>query len=628
MEYTRLLFKRLAIILVLFTTCRVLFYLFNRDLFSGGSFTDFLWILFVGLRFDISAIIYLNILFILLHIIPNPWRGQPIYQGIVKVLFYISASFSLLFSVADIGYFRYSLKRTTYDVFSIAGDFLELLSKYLIDFWYLVLILVGMLVVVEVLYRRIKLEVVQKRSNYFLQSLYFLLIFLLLGIMARGGLQYIPISPITSVKYVPVSLSPLVTNTPFVFLYSLEHRGIEELTYYDQEELATIYSIYHKNSYPDTVVTLDKNSEKPNIVLIILESMSKEYSGYMNTNKGYTPFLDSLMQNGLLCTNGYANGKHSNEGLVAITASIPALMTEPFINSVYQDNNILGIGTILKEYGYRTGFFHGGNNGTFGFDYFSKSAGFDEYYGKEEYNNDSDDDGYWGIYDEPFFQYFADEINTFEEPFCVSFFSLTSHHPYSLPEKYEGKLDKGEIDIHESIGYTDHALRKFFATASQMDWFDNTLFIITADHTGPSESDAYKTKVGVYSVPILFYKPNSIPKGEIDFVVQHTDLMPSLLDYLKYNEPYTGFGSSIFSTSKPKLSFSYLNNLYQIIDNEYALLFDGREAVAMYAYKTDKLLKNDLLKDDPQSSERLVKQCKAIIQQYNSTLINNQLLPK
>ena len=151
--------------------------------------------------------------------------------------------------------------------------------------------------------------------------------------------------------------------------------------------------------------------QKKNVVIIILESFSKEYVGYYNNGSGYTTFLDSIIPHSLVMENGYANGIKSIEALPAITSSVPTLMNEPFITSSYATNSYYSIASLLKKEGYSTSFFHGGTRGTMGFYQFSKKAGFDKYFGLEEYGKEKDNDGVWGIYDGPFFKYFSDYLN-------------------------------------------------------------------------------------------------------------------------------------------------------------------------------------------------------------------------
>jgi phosphoglycerol transferase MdoB-like AlkP superfamily enzyme len=173
--------------------------------------------------------------------------------------------------------------------------------------------------------------------------------------------------------------------------------------------------------------------------------------------------------------NSFANGKRSIEGIPAIIAGIPSLLSDPFITSAYSGNNVTSFASLLKKKGYHTVFYHGGTNGTMGFDNFSRLAGFDHYFGRTEYNNDKDFDGTWGIYDEPFLQRTISELNKVNSPFAATIFTLSSHHPYKIPEKYIGKFPEGTLPIHAAVRYADFALEKFFNAASSAPWFKDYL---------------------------------------------------------------------------------------------------------------------------------------------------------
>ena len=226
------------------------------------------------------------------------------------------------------------------------------------------------------------------------------------------------------------------------------------------------------------------------------------------TYKGYTPFLDSLISVSKTFTVSIADGHKSIEAMPSVLASIPSLET-PYIISPYANNTIQGLAELLGNKGYYTAFFHGAPNGSMGFDSFSKMAGFQDYYGKDQYPNPEDFDGVWGIWDEPFFKFFEHKLDNFKRPFFVSIFSVSSHHPFKVPEKYEGKFKKGPVPILQTIGYTDMALREFFNAASKEPWFDSTLFVLTADHTNELVHEVYQNDFGN-----LFGSHNFISAGQ------------------------------------------------------------------------------------------------------------------
>jgi len=260
-----------------------------------------------------------------------------------------------------------------------------------------------------------------------------------------------------------------------------------------------------------------------------------------------------------------------------------------------------------------------------GFDNYSLIAGFDSYYGMDEYGDNKDFDGKWGIFDEEFLQFTARKINTFKSPFIVATFTLSAHHPYTIPEKYKGKFVEGNLEIQKCIEYADYSLKRFFETVSKSTWYKNTVFVITADHTSEAYYPYYKRNAGMFSIPIIFFDPNLTIHGISDQIIQQIDIMPSLLDMLNYNKEYLAFGTSVFDSTAVRFSINYLNNNYQLIMDHYLLQFDGIESLALFNIKNDSLLQNNLVNSQDSKKRELEKFTKAFIQQYNNRMIENKL---
>lgn len=622
------LLKHLAILLLVYEIYRLLFYCFNYSYFSDLSLWKLSSILIFGLRFDLSVIILSNFLFILLYLLPFAFREKKGYRIILKWLFLIVNSIAMLANCVDLAYFQFTLKRTNATVFhffggEIGNDLGRLLPLFLVEYWYVFAIWIIFTFLIYYLYSKTEknIQLIWTKKKYGLETLS-LIGFIAFSIIAyRGGFQLKPISPVSAGEYAPVKYVPLVVNTPFTILKTLDVEAIIPSTSWeikDEAELKKLYNPIHNAK--------SGGLKKLNVVLIALESFSKEYIGALNRKSmGYTPFLDSLISESLTFNNAFSNGKTSIEGIPAIVSSIPTWMNEPFITSPYGSNQMNSLANLLKQQGYYTAFFHGGTNGTMGFDAFANLAGYDDYFGRSEYNNEKDYDGSWGIWDEEFLQYTANTINKKQQPFLATVFTLTSHHPYPVPDKYKNQFKEGALPIEKSISYSDYALKKFFESAQKMPWFNNTLFVLSADHTGISSDPFYTNNVGNYSIPIIYYMPNSQLKGSDSTITQQIDIMPSVLDYLNYPSPYFAFGTSVFDTSRQHFALIFRSDLFQLIENNYLLQFDGDKATDLYHFTSDSLLKDNLIDKEPAISTRMENKTKAIIQTYQQSLINNKM---
>lgn len=284
--------------------------------------------------------------------------------------------------------------------------------------------------------------------------------------------------------------------------------------------------------------------------------------------------------------------------------------------------------SLLKQKGYYSAFFHGAPNGSMGFQAYAKAAGFDDYFGKDEYDNDADYDGYWAIWDEEFFQFYAKKMGEFKQPFVTSIFSASSHHPFSVPERYNGRFPKGDMPIHQCIGYSDYALRRFFQAMSKYQWYENTLFVFSADHTNQVSHKEYTTDVGTFSIPIFFYQPGSKMKGLERSLTQQIDVLPSVLGYLNYDKSYFAFGNDVITQrDTDRYVVNYSNQIYQIFQGDLMLQFDGERVKSVYDYRNDRMLKHDL-KDRMPQQKRMEDLLKANIQQYMVRMVNNDLTVK
>lgn len=367
----------------------------------------------------------------------------------------------------------------------------------------------------------------------FIQYLLLCLIVLALSVVGiRGGLQKKPLNFVHAQVFANPILNNLILNSSFTVFKSLKKTRLPREVFFsspkDMEK-------YLNGSVQRTSLMLEaRPAHKMNIVILILESFALEYMGEINHQQGFTPFMDELAKKSLFFTNAFANGRRSIEGIGAIYTGIPALMNVPFISSEFSSNYFVGLGTVLGQAGYHTSFFHGADYGSTYVDTFMKNAGVTHYFGKNDYPDPQDFDGARGVFDEPFLKFFAKKLSTFREPFFSGLFTLSSHPPYTIPEEYRSQFRPGPIKISASISYTDLALRKFFAAAEKLPWFQNTLFVITADHTQLNYLPEYNNVLGTYRVPLIFYSPGiQWPAGtDTKQPAQHIDIFPSVLDIL------------------------------------------------------------------------------------------------
>ena len=630
------LLSRLLAVMALFMICRILFYEFNKVFFPGISFEHGLHLLSGGIKFDIVAVLYTNFLYIFLMIVPFAFKYRKGYQKFLNYLFITTNSIALLSNCMDFIYYRFTIKRTTWTIlkeFSNQDNMGRLFAGFILRYWYIVIIwilLVAAVVYITKIFRTGSRTQLPLWLFFLIHSVWMALSVVLFVAGVRGGFLHStrPITLSNAGEYVhkPKEMF-LVLNTPFCIFKTIRRKDYERVNYFKGEKEAG--EIFNPVHLPETN---QEPFQPKNVVILIWESFGKEMVGGYNHHldngsyKGYTPFIDSLMQHSKVNWNSFANGAKSIEAIPSVLTSIPGIM-EPFVTMRYTDNKLPSLPELLREKGYSTSFFHGAPNGSMGFQAFVNLIGVEKYYGKKEYDNDADYDGIWGIWDEEFLQYWAKSMNTFRQPFMSTLFTVSSHDPYNLPKRYKGKFPKGALPVYETMGYTDAALRKFFAKAKTMPWYKNTLFVITADHAATlAHYPQYQTSVGNFSIPILFFAPgdSSIAGTDSSTLVQQIDIMPSVLGYLKYDKPYFAFGKNIFKNVPLNFAVNY-DGVYQWFNGPYILQFDGQKTVGLYNYKKDNLLKNNLVGKLPAIQSPMETQVKAFVQQYVNRMLDDRL---
>lgn len=636
-----------------------------------------------GAVFDTPGIFYTNALYILLMLLPLHYKEREEYYLFCKWLFVIVNSIAFIANLADSVYFPYTMKRTTWDTlneFSNESNLGGVFGVELVRHWYLVLLAVPVIWGMWKCYAMPGTATTRKGGvKYYILSVLGLIVagctvaggirggwlnhwylyFAALGIGYYGWREYkaerrkraalfaaiavimIAVAPVGGWRHRdirPIALSnanayarrpvevSAILNTPFAMLRTINSQSFVNPHYFaDDAEAERIFTPVHVPVAGDSVMLSEYN-----VVILILESFGEEYISELNRSVlgersvGYAPFLDSLARVSTRWSHTYDNGTKSIDAMPSILASIPK-MGKPFVLTSSAMNPIDALPALLRDRGYETSFFHGARTGSMGFDGFSRLVGFENYHGREDFNEDSrfdgdrDFDGYWAIWDEPFLQYYALKMTEMKQPFMTALFTASSHHPFRVPREYEGKFDKGTLPIHQTIGYSDHALRMFFETASRQPWYDRTLFVITNDHTNARDHDEYRSDIGAFHGPLLLFDPSGkLSPGVREGIAQQIDIMPTVLGLIGFDKPYTAYGIDLMNTRpEDEWAVNFINDVFQLTKGGYVLQFDGTRSIGLYGID-DHLMDKNLIEEASlrQVKDSMERQLKALIQVY------------
>ena len=598
---------------------QVAFHICNLRIFHLDGMREWVSLLLGNLHFGLATVAAFLLPYIILMLLPLPTRNRRWYRILTETLYIAAVLIMIIPRGCNSAYYQYTYRLLSDEIFSylgISGQMGSLAPHFAVDYWFAWVCPLAIALVFFFLNKLIgRYEVPEKaRADWRL-----VLSALLLILCLRGGVTH-ALQPADAARYVQPKNTALVNNDSHNILRTIFTPDLEEVNYMTAEEASTLSPFLQAGTqYP-----CDSATHK-NVVIIILESFGQEFMAYYNTQADAdtrTPFLDSIAAHSTTY-DGRANGKKSIEGIMAINAGIPNLMSRPFANSRYGENDhYTGLPETLRRNGYHTAFYHGSYNGVMGFDSTCSKLGYDEYLGMDEYNawnpGNSDYDGTWGIYDEPFLQYTADHISqTFKrsdgKPFMATVFTVTSHHPFPIPDAYKGRFIEGRHPILKCVEYTDNALRAFFETAKRQEWYANTLFIICGDHSGHGLTREYNDYDGWYRIPMIFFDPSADSAVRSQRIMQQTDIYPTLVDMLGLRDTVAAFGTS--ALREPQGHYVYYANGYHcLVSNNAADPTQHDISVIMGDYESG----------TPENLRLL----KAIIQQYNHRIINDNLLPQ
>ncbi|MFM2334376.1 MAG: hypothetical protein RIS91_379 [Bacteroidota bacterium] len=612
------LLNQILLAFALLTFSRLAWFVGNAFWLPPIGVDEYIWAHLVGIYFDLPVVVVLFLPCWIWVMFGGAYRSA--YPWINKLLFVMGAFPALILNGIDTGYSQVTAKRSGYELFETLGDDANKLTPYILDNLFLI---GGLLILAYFIFRYTPTKRQYPNIHFIefpIKSIFFTVVFAagcLLGF--RGGLQLRPLRAIDASNFVAPEIAPLVTSTPLQMISTWQRNGLPTFDFpiqWPQAETKTEKIAQNNNAASQW---LDLNTKplpafpmsrsqgggwvQPNIVFIIVESLARDYTGFGNGTP-FTPYLDKLAKDPktLYFPYCYANGTKSIEMVPSIFCGMPNLMSEFYVTSAYANNKVNN--AFALAYGYKTAFFHGSNNGTMGFQSFLKQTGLQQYHGIDQYPSGDyprDFDGNWGIFDEPYLQHVIGCIDTMvdnKRPFFTSVFTLSSHHPYTIPQPYLNKLPGDEGTVQHTIAYADIALKKFFETAATKPWFENTIFVITGDHTSHSDKEYFYSQSGHYEIPLLVYSPGVNIRGNLQTQVDSTikiatgktlsqcDILPTVWSLLGAPSPRLGFGHSAFDPNYKGYSTHFDKDLYYIIQYPYVLALNQRGEVVDYHLQT------------------------------------------
>ena len=519
--------RRFCLLLLTYSLLRLGFHLWNGWAFAGASAGAVAGAYARGVLFDFSALATVNAPWLLLALaLPPRVQLRRWVAGALLTLWLVLNAPFIGLNLMDYAYYGFINRRSTDELLTLTSDVARQAPIMIWRYWYILVTVALLIWGLGEGYGRLGRRgawvqapapgAVRRRGWVRAVGLRILAVAVLaLGVRGSVGLK--PLRVGDAFTQTPAVLGNLTLNSTFTFLHSVSDEPLERRAWLPSLAAARAtldptgaLARYEQPAAPAHLP--GGGPARPNVVVLLLESFASEYNGVENGGQGgYTPFFDSLARapGALLLPDHYANGHKSIEAVPSTLMGFPALTDEPLITSTYQADAASGLPDALRAAGYHTAFFHGADNGTMGFRPFTRRIGVERYFGLNEYPGgakSADYDGTWGILDGPYLQYVGQQLGRLGEPFFATVFTLTSHEPYPVPEALKPRFPVGTLPIHQAIGYTDDALRRFFARARRQPWFGRTVFVLLADHAQQSDRAGYQNVLGHAKTPLLLYR--------------------------------------------------------------------------------------------------------------------------
>lgn len=578
-------YGRIAVLLLLFllpaTLIRLALYLAYHDDFSGLSALQVLAAFCVGLRFDFSMAVLVIGIPLLLLLLPFRWSHHPLWQRLWGWLVYLALLVFICMMVIDAIYFGYVHRHVGSEINTLSADMDSMVSIAFSQYRGALLLFATVALVGAWFWRSVLAPIPAPPKRPWLRLAILPLAFIAMLVLGRGGFTGKPISVGEAFFSDSLAQGYLALNGAFAMSRALNETPPPLKTFMPQDRaaarvqqhLAGAHSAFPDKDYPLYQPALsplphpfpqageggkesrrnDLLHPKPNVVILMLESWGALHIDAMREQMGLpalgvTPNFDALAKQGRLYTRFYANGQRSIQGAEAILASLPTFPGMPFLGEGLEQNRQSFMGEIARAQGYDTYFLQSSDRGSLRFDAIAARAGFTTYRGAQdipELHEHPKPPSTWGTWDHNTFQEAHRLFAAAKKPFLGFVFTSTTHVPWIVPDprwhKYPGNTDRDAF--LNSLFYADWALGQFIAAAKKAGYFDNTLFVITADHANEFVEHIDHVP-NLFHIPLLIVGPG-IKSGIDERFGSQYDILPTLADLGGWATAYAGLGRSL-----------------------------------------------------------------------------------
>ena len=558
----------------IFLFFRVVFILYHLRKFHGvlpgeiiGTFTH-------GFKMDLSLTGYILLLPTLLLILFSLFSSRILITLINLYTIVVFSLLSLLFLV-DLELYRYWGFRLDITFLEYINTPKAMLASTNMIYYFLLVVILTLLTyfIYRFYYKKWVLnDLPSYGENSWKSSIIFLFLMAFLFIPIRGGINTASLNTGSVYFCEKLIVNHACINPVWNFLYALTERN----------KLNYSVNFFDRKREDDLLVNLESQEksrlkvlscEKPNIILIILESFGQHVIKELGGKKGVTNNFSKLIPEGIFFDNIYASGPASNKGIGAILSGYPALPNSCIMLYENKTQHLPAISKSLKELNYTSRFFYGGDINFSHFKSYLINCGFDQIISQNDFPK-SERTASWGVPDHLIFKRLLEESAQADQPFFHAVFTLSSHEPFDVPMETVIEGNTREAKYLNSVYYTDQSLGDFIDKLKQQEWWKNTLVILVADHGACTGARTHYDK-NRFHIPLLFTGGALIVKDTtIRTYGSQTDISVTLLDQLQLSTSEYYFSKDLLSSESKSYAFYSFQNGFGFVDDTLNLTYD------------------------------------------------------
>jgi phosphoglycerol transferase MdoB-like AlkP superfamily enzyme len=563
--------------IVLQIVIRGVFLLYNHDLTEQLSGSEVLQVFLHGLKMDISMSGYFLMLTSLILTLSVFYPTRWLYL-ILHSLSILGIVLSGVVLMIDMELYRHwGFRLDTTPLFYLLGAESEAMGSVVISVVINLLLIAAALIAVGIfiyswwLMPKLKTLTVSTKRRAFT----FFVITILMIIPIRGSFSVAPMN--TGFVYfhkTKMYANHAAINVVWNFLYSLSKKANIKYpeNFFDATQSEKYFNEFHPKD--DSTVHVFK-TERPNIILLILESFTADVVEPLGGVKGLTPNFTALCKEGILFENFYSSGDRTDKGVMSILSGYPAQPQTNIIKYPAKTQKLPYLVKEMNDLGYNTSFIHGGDLDFANFRSYFTNSGFDHMTGIADFP-ENDLESKWGLHDEIVFDQAMKELDTAKTPFFNVILTLSSHEPFDVPMEPFVKLTEDEESYFlNSIHYVDNCIGKFFDHAKKSSYWDNTVVILVADHGHRHPGKKELKDRRRFRIPLLMVGGAITKDSVVTKYGNHTDIANTLLAQLDKPNADFKFSKNLFSPESKSFSFYFFNNGFGYVAPDQYVVYDN-----------------------------------------------------